>query len=173
MLNLEAAIVLPVVENLTAQNMSSHVPDTLPTLFCKPLVINQLCVKVFDLIRGVMQVRFLHLRRRTLHEENVVISVLVATIQMHEGHDIDVGKVPVVEDIGWHKVEIIRVPLELCIEVAMNISEVAQLVYQSWTVSEPLEFASVGESSINANSSRNVEVLLTFSRLLERRIDGT
>lgn len=60
-----------------------------------------------------MQVCLLHLRRRTLHEENVVICVLVATIQVHERHDVDIGEIPMVEDIGRHEVEVIRVPLEL------------------------------------------------------------
>ena len=54
-----------------------------------------------------------------------------------------------VENIGWHKIEVIRVPFELRIEVAVDISKVAQLVYQSWTVSEPLELACVGKWSIN------------------------
>ena len=56
-----------------------------------------------------------------------------------------------VENIGWHKIEVIRVPLELRIEVAVDISKVAQLVYQSWTIIEPLEPACVGEWSINDN----------------------
>lgn len=90
MLNLETAVVLPVVENLTAQDMSSNAPDTFPTFFGKPLMSNQLRVKVFDLVRGVVQVCLLHLGRCPLHEEDVVICVLVAAVQVHEGHDVDV-----------------------------------------------------------------------------------
>lgn len=90
MLDFEAAVVLPVVKNLTTQNMPSNAPDTFPTLFGKPLMTNQLCVEVFNLIRGVMQVCLLHLGRRTLHEKDVVICVLVAAVQMHERHDVDV-----------------------------------------------------------------------------------
>ena len=56
-----------------------------------------------------------------------------------------------VENIGWHKIEVIRVPFELRIEVAVDISKVAQLVYQSWTIIESLELAYVGEWSINDN----------------------
>ena len=84
-----------------------------------------------------------------MHEENVMICVLLPAVQMHESHDIDVGKVPMVEDIGWHKVEVVRVPLELRIEVAVNISKVAQLVHQGWTVGESLEFACGEEWSEN------------------------
>lgn len=80
-----------------------------------------------------------------------MIRVLLAAVQMHESHDIDVGEVPMVEDIGWHKVEVVRVPLELRIEVAVDISKVAQLVHQSWTFSEPLEFACGEEWSENNN----------------------
>ena len=72
-----------------------------------------------------MQVRLLDLGRRTLHEEDVVICVLFATVQVHERHDVDIGEVPMVEDIGWHEVEVVRVPLELCVELAVNISKVA------------------------------------------------
>lgn len=96
-----------------------------------------------------MQVCLLHLRRRTLHEEDVVIRVLVAAVQMHERHDVDVREIPVVENIGWNKIEVICVPLELRIEVAVDITKVAQLVYQSWTIIEPLELACVREWSIN------------------------
>lgn len=79
----------------------------------------------------------------------MMICVPLAAVQMHESHDIHVGEVPMVEDIGWHEVEVVRVPLELRIEVAVNISKVAKLVHQSWTISEPLEFACGEKSSEN------------------------
>jgi len=124
MLDFETTVVLPVVEYLAPQNVSSYSPNTLPALLGKPLMTDQLCVKIFDLERGVMQVRLLHLRWRTLHEEDVVICVLIATVQMHERHDVDIGEIPMVKDIGWHKIEVVRVPLELCVELAVNISKV-------------------------------------------------
>ena len=86
---------------------------------------DQLRVEIFDLVRRVVQICFLHFGRRTLHEENMVICVLVAAVQMHESHDIDVRKIPMVENIGRDEVEVVRVPLELRIEFSMNISEVA------------------------------------------------
>jgi hypothetical protein len=53
---------------------------------------NQLSVKVGHFIGAVVDVRFLHFGRSALYEQNVVVGVRFAEIDVHEGENVDVGE---------------------------------------------------------------------------------
>jgi len=80
MLNLESAWILPVVENLAAQDVSSHAPDALPPLLRQPLMTHQLSIKVGYFIGAVMDVSLLDFGGSALHEEAVMVRVCFAEI---------------------------------------------------------------------------------------------
>lgn len=73
----------PVIENLGAQDMSSHTPYTLVSLFGQPLVTQLLGIKVMHLERAVMHVR----SGIGAYEETVMVNKLGASIDMRKhGH---------------------------------------------------------------------------------------
>ena len=80
MLNLESAWIMPVVENLAAQDMSSYAPDALPPLLRQPLMTHQLSIKVGYFVGAMMDVSLLDFRRSALHEEAVMVRVCFAKI---------------------------------------------------------------------------------------------
>lgn len=121
--------------------MPTNSPNTLPTLVCQPLVANQLRVKIGHLVGCVMKKGLFNMWLCPLQEENVVVRVLFAKVEMHERQHVHVRKVPVIKNIGRDKVEIIGVPLELIIEIWNDIAEMPQLMHKSRSRVEALELA--------------------------------
>lgn len=75
---------IPVVKDLTAQDMSAYSPAVLIRLLSQPMVSKQLGVKVVCLIGRMMDVRF-----GTLKEEKaVVIHQFLSTVEMEERGDV-------------------------------------------------------------------------------------
>ena len=77
-------IIIPIIEDLTAHNVSPNTPAVLVALLCQPIVSQKLGVKIDCLERGVMDVRF----RPFEEEEAVMVNRLQASIQMQKGGDI-------------------------------------------------------------------------------------
>lgn len=141
MLDLETARIRPVVKDLTSQDMPAYSPDTLPALLAKPLMAEQLGVKVGYLIRAVVYIRLLDLWWGALKEENVMIGEFVSKIKMDECKDIHVGKVGVEKDIRRDKVEVGSIEVKFIVEFLAHVSEMTEFVHQSWPTVISLELA--------------------------------
>jgi hypothetical protein len=106
--------------------------------FGKPLVTQQLRVKVFDLVRGVMHVR-VNAGWGTLGKDRVMIRVLFAEVQIDECHHVDVGLVREVQDVGGYGVEILTVECNFLVEILANVPIVSKLVHHCWARAVSLE----------------------------------
>ena len=74
---------IPIIEDLTPQNMSPHSPAILIALLDQPIVPDDLGVEIKDLVGRVVDMVFGPL----VDEEDVVVHEFVAAVQMHEcGH---------------------------------------------------------------------------------------
>src|SRR5581483_5762473 len=113
----------PIIENLASQDVPAYAPDTLPPLAREPLVPDQLCVHVGDLVRSVVNEGLLDVRLRTLHEKHMVVGILLAEVQVHERQHVHVREVPVVENVGRYEVEIVRIPCQLPVEVRADVAK--------------------------------------------------
>lgn len=141
MLDLEAAAVEPVVEDLAAENVPPDAPDALPVLLGQPLVADELRVEVSHLVRAVVDVCLLDLRRGALQEHDVVIGPVAPEVEVHERQHVDVAELRVEQDVRMHQVEVRRVEVQLLIEFLAHVPEVAQLVYQRRSLVVSLELA--------------------------------
>ena len=91
---------VPVIENLTAQDMPPDAPAILVALFDEPVVPEDLGVEIEHLERRMVHVPFGPL----VEEEAVVVDELLAAVQMHErGH---VAALGVVQQIAGLEVEV-------------------------------------------------------------------
>lgn len=89
------------------------------------MVSDQLRIKILNLVRRMVYVSLGGFGRCALHKEDVVVRVLFAKVEMHERHDIDFGEVPVVQDVRGHEVEVVRVPFQFFVKLAVDVAEVA------------------------------------------------
>ena len=89
------------------------------------MVSDQLRIKILNLVRRMVYISLGGFGRCALHEEDMVVRVLLAQIEVHERHDVDVGEVPVVQDVRGHEVEVVRVPFQFFIKLAVDVAEVA------------------------------------------------
>ncbi len=140
-LDLETAGVRPVVKDLAAQHVAANTPNAMPPLLGEPLVAEQLRVEVGHLEGRVVAERLFHVGLGALHEEAVMVGELLAEIEVEERHDVNVIKVPVVEDVGRHEVEVARIPRELVVEIGKNVPIMPQLVDKRRARMVPLEFS--------------------------------
>lgn len=69
----------------------------------------------------------------------MVVGKLLSKVEVKECKDIDIGEVPVVQDVGWHKVEVARVPADLGIEVSVYQPKMTELMDQCRTLAISLE----------------------------------
>ena len=117
---------VPIIENLTSQNMSSHPPAILIPLFDQPVVPQHVRVEIKHLERRVVYVRFGPLKE----EEAVVVDEFVSAVQMHERGD--VAALSVVEQIGRFEVEVAGPEVERLGKVGDAHAEVAEFVDLGW-----------------------------------------
>jgi len=59
-----------------------------------------------------------------LHEEDMVVGICLAEIEMHEDENVDVGELRVIENVAGNEVEIGGVEVELAVEVFADVSKV-------------------------------------------------
>ena len=141
MLNLEPTWIFPVIKDLTAQNMSPYTPHTLPSLLSQPLMSKQLGVKVGNFKAGMVEIGFLDFGWSTLHEEDVVIGIPLAEIEMHESEDVDILKFGVPENICGNDIEVLRIKCEFVIEVTTYIAEVTEFMNERRTGMKALKLS--------------------------------
>ena len=82
--------ILPIIKDLTPQDMSSNPPNAFSAFLCQPMMADELRIKVIDLVRAVMDESLPCARWSALHEKTVEISVLLSKIEMHERDAVDV-----------------------------------------------------------------------------------
>lgn len=113
---------VPIVENLTPQNMPPDAPAILIPFLDEPVVPDDLGVKVKDLEGGVVDVVFGALEE----EEAVVVDEFVPAVQVHEGGDVGAGGV--VQQVRGLEVEVGGPELQGFGEVGDAAAEVAEFV---------------------------------------------
>ena len=140
MLDFESARVLPVVEDLGSKHMPANTPHSLVALVRKPLMSNQLCIKVFHFVRRVVDIR-LGVWLRSLKEETVVVRVLGAQVKVEEYKHIHVWIVCWVQHVRRDEIEGLRVEGGLLVEIFADIAAMAELVDQSGPRAVSLELS--------------------------------
>jgi len=113
----------PVIENLTAHDMSAYAPAVLIALLVQPGVAQHLDIEIKDL-----EARVVHVELGPLEEEEaVVVHHLGAPVQVQEGRDILIrGRV--IDQIAGLEVEIGGVEVEGRLVVGDAEAEMSQLV---------------------------------------------
>jgi hypothetical protein len=90
--------------------MATNAPNIMPALLTEPIMPKKLSIKVGNLERGMVAECLFDMRLSSLHKEAMVVGILVTSIKVEECHDIDLLKIPVVEDIRWYEVEMTGIP---------------------------------------------------------------
>lgn len=104
--------------------MTSHSPNTLVALLCKPLMPYLLCIKVVDLKRAVMNMRGLICR----HEEGMMINIVGSAIDVCEySHDFPLPLGQYVQKVSRYDIEVARVPSQQSIEILHTEAVVTKL----------------------------------------------
>lgn len=70
----------------------------------------ELGIKVGNLKRRMVAECLFDVGFSSLHKEAVMVGELITSIKVEERHNVDLFKVPVVEDIGRYQVEIVGIP---------------------------------------------------------------
>ncbi len=104
--------------------MPSNTPNTRPTFPSEPFVANELSVEVGDFKGAVVEICLFDFRWSALHEEDMVVGICLAEIEMHEDENVDVGELRVIENVAGNEVEIGGVEVELAVEVFADVSKV-------------------------------------------------
>ena len=122
MLDHEPVYIIPVIEDLTSEDVSANSPAKFVSLFLKKLMSKKLCIKIVNLKRAMVYMD----RRLLLTEEGVMIDIILSPVEMEE-----TGDIPAVgckEDIRWLEGEIETIEFISFVEVGDILTEMAEFV---------------------------------------------
>ena len=122
MLDHEPVYIIPVIEDLTSEDVSANPPAKFVSLFLKKLMSKKLCIKIVNLKRAMVYMD----RRLLLTEEGVMIDIILSPVEMEE-----TGDIPAVgckEDIRWLEGEIETIEFISFVEVGDILTEMAEFV---------------------------------------------
>ena len=122
MLDHEPVYIIPVIEDLTSEDVSANSPAKFVSLLLQPLMSKKLCIKIVNLKRAMVYMD----RRLLLTEEGVMVDVILSPVEVEE-----TGDIPAVgckEDIGWLEGEIVAIEFISFVEVGDILTEMAEFV---------------------------------------------
>lgn len=114
----ESMRVIPVVEDLAAEDVSSNTPTVLVALLPQPIMAEDLSVEVVRFERGVV-----HFVRPPLsEEEHVMVDFFVTPIQPEEDRSVDT--LVIVDEVTSQEIEVVAVELVRLREAHSSYAEV-------------------------------------------------
>src|SRR5271169_6734152 len=123
----EPVHIIPVIENLTPQNMSSNTPRQFVALLLKPLMSQKLRIEIMDFKRAMMDMH----RRLFLNKKRVMINKRFSPIEMEKPRHI----LPIrsIQYIRRLKREIIAIELKSLAEIRTIDAEMAEFMDRGGT----------------------------------------
>ena len=115
--------IIPIIENLTSQDMSSNTPRQLVSLLLKPLMSKKLRIEIVD-FKGAMMDMY---GRLLLNEKRMMINKVFPAIEMEKP-----SYIPAVRRIQYIRRlerEIVAIELERLVEIGTIDSEMAEFMH--------------------------------------------